>query len=208
MRSHQLLITCLCTAAMSATAAAGIPEPDVILYGQVCIDGQSASSEDDVVIVAKAFVDAQLVQVGRYKMGDHPAATDCNGDADCYVLHVRIESVPSGESATGRAAILNRANPTTVYLFLVQDGGAELFLTGFDVTDSGMIRRLDLSNVPGSPDLNGDGHTDLVDYQMLHAMLLGPVVLTPIVCNPADLNRDGHIDLGDFAILQNEFTGS
>jgi len=196
------------TGMLGATAAAGIPEPDCILHGQVCIAGIPASSEDDVTIIAKATVQSQVREVGRYKMGDNDAATDCHGDVDCYVLRIRLESVPAGETPSGTAVLLNRSNPATVQVFLKQGDGPEVQVTELRVGDSGIIRRLDLRDAPATSDFNGDGHKDLADYKVFRASLLGPDVALSGACNPTDLNGDGHVDLRDSALLQSAFTGS
>ena len=192
----------------SAVASAGIPEPDNILYGQVCIGGSPASADDDVTIIAKATVADQVCEVGRYKMGNNDSATDCNGDADCYVLRVRLESVPSGESASGRAVVLDRAAPATVQVYLRQGEEPAQLVKELQIPDLGVIQRLDLYDAAATADLNGDGHGDLQDYQIFGASFQGPNVAVSGVCNPADLNGDGYVDLRDFAVLQASFTGS
>jgi len=202
------LICATLTGTLCCTAAAGIPEPDYILHGQVCIGGAPASAGDDVTVIAKAIVQSQLREVGRYKMGDSDAATDCNGDADCYILRIRLESVPVGESPSGTAAILNRATPSSAYVFLMQGTGPEQFVAEIRIADSAVIRRLDLRDAAATADLNGDGRKDLLDHKVLVASLQGPGVSAPGTCNAADLNGDGHVDLRDFALFQAAFTGS
>ena len=208
MRDRCLFVACLMTGVWSVAAPAGIPEPDVILYGQVCIGGNPASAEDDVTIIARAMIESQVREVGRYRMGDIPAATDCHGEADCYVLRIRLESVPAGETASGTAVILDRAHPAPVQVYLRQGADPEEQVTEVEIADAGVIRRLDLRYPAGTADLNGDGHGDLTDYQMFHAAFQGPSVPCPTVCNPADLNGDGYVDLRDFAVLQATFTAS
>jgi hypothetical protein len=196
------------TTLSSATAPGGIPEPDNILYGHVCIGGIPATSEDDVTVIAKATVDAEVREVGRYRMGDYPPANDCHGQDDCYILKIRLESVPAGETASGQAVVLDRGNPTPVQIYLLQGDDPEVQIAEVEVADSGIIRRLDLRDTPASADLNNDTYVDLTDYDLFHAAFQGPSVESPTSCNGADLNGDGHVDLRDFALLQAAFTGS
>lgn len=207
MNKRHLTAALLAAAAPCAAASAGIPEPDYITYGQVCIGPSAASATDDVTIIAKATVASELREVGRYKMGDSDAATDCNGDADCYILRIRLESVPTGESPSGQAVILNRGEPATVQLFLLLDEAPEQLITEFDVADSGVIRRFDLRDAVASADLNGDGHDDLSDYQVFVNAARGPKDPALGACNPADLNGDGYVDLHDFGLFQALYTG-
>ena len=75
MKNELLLVAIVMGAACPAAVSVGIPEPDVILYGHVCVNGSPASAEDDVTLIAKATVGGQVREVGRYKMGDNPAAS-------------------------------------------------------------------------------------------------------------------------------------
>ncbi len=202
MNKRQLSAGLVAAAILCTMAQAGIPEPDNIIYGQMCIAGVPAAATDDVTIVAKTTVATQVVEVGRYKMGDSDAATDCNGDADCYILRIRLESVPAGETASSEAVILNRANPATVQLFLIQGEGAEQQIAELEITDSAVIRRLDLRDVPATVDLNGDGQENLSDYQVFAISIRGPIDPAPGTCNTADLNGDGFVDLLDFGLFQ------
>lgn len=208
MKCKSLVVALLTTLAISVAAAAGIPEPDVILHGHICIGGDPASAQDDVTVIAKATVDSQIREVGRYKMGDNPAASDCHGEDDCFVLRIRLESVPAGETASGNALVLDQANPSTVQVYLVQGQGPEQQVMELQIAQAGVIRRLDLRDAPPTADFNGDGRKDLADFSILRASFQGPSVLSVASCNPADLNGDGHVDLRDFAILQAAFTGS
>ena len=208
MKTRQLYATLLATVGLTAAASAGIPEPDYILHGQVCIGGVPASATDDVTVMAKATVESELREVGRYKMGDSDAATDCNGDTDCYILRIRLESVPPGESPSGDAVVLDRSNPSPVQVYLKLGAGAEQLIHQLQVADSGVIQRLDLRDVPTSADLNGDGDTDLLDYQIFRPSFQGPNVAVPGACTAVDLTGDGHVDLRDFAMFQAAFTGT
>ncbi len=208
MKYKSLTVAFLTAFACSVAVAAGIPEPDVILYGHICIGDNPASAQDDVTVIAKATVDSQVREVGRYKMGDNTAASDCHGEDDCFVLRIRLESVPVGETASENAVVLDRANPSTVQVFLVQGQEPEQQVMELTIAQAGVIRRLNLRDTPATADFNSDGRKDLADFSILRASFQGPSVLSVASCNPADLNGDGHVDLRDFAILQAAFTGS
>lgn len=207
MKNELILVAIMMGAACPAAVSVGIPEPDVILYGHVCVSGSPASAEDDVTLIAKATVGGQIREVGRYKMGDNPAATDCNGSDDCYVLKIRLETVPNGEAPSRHAVVLDRANPTTVQIFLRQGQGPEQPATDVQIATAGTIQRLDLYDAVATADFNNDGRKDLADYLIFRASFLGPAVASASRCDPVDLNGDGYVDLRDLRILQAAFTG-
>lgn len=192
----------------AATASGTIPEPDLILYGQVCLPTGPATDQDNLTVTARALVEGQIRDVGFYRMGDEPAASDCHGQADCYVLRVRVETVPPGAVASGTAVVLNPAAPHSVDIFIKQGAAAEILTTSVPVDDRGVIRRLDLRADPVSADIDNNGQTNLADHTLLRAAWTGPDADTAQPCDRADINRDGHIDLRDYARLQNAFLGT
>jgi len=191
----------------AAALGATIPEPDVILYGQVCLSGGPATDADDVSVIARTVVNKVVRDVGSYRMGQQPTASDCNGETDCFVLRVRLETVPQGETPSGTAVVLNPSAPATVELFVKQGSSPEALVGQLAASDRGLIRRFNLSAAPISADINNDTHRDLADYGLLRNALTGPAVETTQPCDPTDINRDGHVDLLDFARLQAEFAG-
>jgi hypothetical protein len=191
----------------SGAAGATIPEPDVIIYGQVCLAGGPATDADDVSVIARAMIDNEVRDVGSYRMGQQPSASDCNGDADCFVLRVRLETVPPGEDPSGTAVVLNSSAPATVELFVKEGSSAEMPAGQLAASDRGLIRRFNLSAAPLSTDINDDTHRDMADYSLLRGAFTGPATQTTQPCDPTDINRDGHVDLLDYAFLQAEFTG-
>lgn len=57
-------------------------------------------------------------------------------------------------------------------------------------------------------DFDGDGDTDLADFNFFQMCFAGPNRLSPHTeCGPADLDGDADVDLNDFAIFQNCFNG-
>ncbi len=202
--------TALAVAILGAgTAETGtIPEPDVILYGQVCLATGPATDQSDVSVIARSLVDGQVREIGRYKMGETPSASDCQGSADCYVLRMRVETVPTGATSSGTAVVLDPATPNTVDVFVKQGAAAEELAVQVTVSDRGVIQRANLRADPLSADIDGDGQKNLVDYALLKASLAGPATMTTQICDRADINRDGRVDLRDYALLQDEFLGS
>jgi len=184
------------------TRANTIPEPDLILYGQVCLVSGPASDQDDVTITARTLVSGQSVVIGQYHMGDAPSASNCQGQTDCYVLRIRLETVPAGAVPSGTAAVLNPQTPGNVDVYMKQGAGAEVLVSTLSITDRGVIRRLDLRSGPVSTDVNNNGQTNLADHALLAAAWTGPATLSPLSCSRTDINRDGHVDLRDFALLQ------
>ncbi len=194
---------------LTAGAASGatIPEPDVILYGQVCLAGGPATDSDDVSVIARTVVNNNVRDVGNYRMGQQPSASNCKGETDCFVLRVRMETVPQGENPSGTAVVLNPLTPATVELFVKEGSSPEVSVGQLAASDRGLIRRFNLSAAPISADINNDTHRDIADYGLLRDALTGPATETTQPCDPTDINRDGHVDLLDYALLQAEFTG-
>jgi hypothetical protein len=188
----------------AALAGDTIPEPDLILHGQVCLGSGPATDTDDVSIIARTMVSGQTRDVGMYSMGEQPSAADCLGQTDCYVLRVRLETVPSGAQPSGEAALLTPADPATIQLYIQEGTSPESAAGELPVTDRGMIRRVDLHTTPISADLNADGQRNLADHAILQSALTGPGTPVTQPCDPKDINRDGRIDMADFAILQVE----
>ena len=118
---------------MVAGVAAGtdtIPEPDLILYGHVCLAGGPATDADDVSVIARATIAKAPHDVGTYRMGAQPSASDCRGDSDCYVLRVRVETVPDGASPSETAAVLTPNAPAKVELFIKEGNTPEALAGG------------------------------------------------------------------------------
>lgn len=182
-----------------------IPEPDMILYGHVCLAGGPASDSSDVVVTSRTTIGKSPVDVGRYEMGDQPSASDCSGTGDCFVLRTRVETVPAGAQPSESAAVLDRNAPATVEIYLKEGNGEEQLAATIAVSDRGIIRRMDVSALPISADVNQDTNTDLVDHGLIKSAITGPAAPNPVACDPRDVNHDGHVDLRDFGELQRRF---
>lgn len=206
MKRQFILGTFLLTTVTAVVSIAGIPEPDTIIYGQACISGSSATDQDDVTIIARANVNGEIREVGRYKMGDHPGASNCDGDNDCYVLRIRMESVLAGTSPSDQSVILIPNNTSSVQLFVRQGSQTEELSGEIEITGRAMTVKLNIRNGTVSVDLNSDGQKNLLDYKLFKTFFLGPDVPSAAVCNPADINGDGFVDMRDAALIQLQLT--
>ena len=77
------------------------------------------------------------------------------------------------------------------------------FLSAGGLSSNYIARWTGCFDRPG--DFNGDGFTDLVDYQSFKTCISGPDNDTNMMCEPADTDMDGDVDLIDIATLQNYF---
>lgn len=203
MRFVSAILLVILAAKSEPTLGDTIPEPDFILYGQVCLATAPATDTEDVRVIARTEISGESRVVGQYRMGDLASASDCDGAADCYVLRIRLETVPSGESPSGTAVVLDPQSPAQVDIFIKEGSSPEVQAATIPVADRGVIRRQDLRGAPVTTDIDDSGQTDLADHAQLHASLRGPVTTTLAPCDNADINRDGFVDLRDFALLQN-----
>jgi len=201
--NHAMIVS-LSIGAFASAALAGdtIPEPDAILHGHVCLAGGPATDADDVSVIARTTIDEQPRDVGSYTMGDQPSASDCAGQDDCYVLRMRVETVPQGAEPSGSAVVLSASSPAIVELFIRNKTAPETPAGTILVDERGMIRQLSIHGAPETSDVNGDGMKDLSDHALLEDALNGPATPTTQACDPVDINRDGYVDLKDYARLQ------
>jgi len=205
---HRVITTVVaCLIVAGITSASTLPEPDLILYGQVCLADGPASDQDNVSVIARTMVDGQPKVVGQYSMGAEASASDCKGGADCYVLRVRVETVPSGATPSGTAVVLTPQTPNAVDVYVKQGSAQEVLAASAVVDDRGVIRRIDLPGTALSADIDGNGQTSLPDLVLLRAALTGPATESAQPCDRTDINRDGYVDLRDVAVIQAEFTG-
>lgn len=120
-----------------ATAMAGIPEPDVVLFGDVCLNGQRVLSTSDVTILAcvncpNAY---EAPGIASYKMGSSTPA------GNQYVLRLRLESLADGSTQSPNAAMVGQ----TARIFLRQAAGAPTFVQSYNITSRGVFERIDIT---------------------------------------------------------------
>ncbi len=219
-----LVVTCV-------HVAAAIPEPDVVLYGTVLRAGQSVRQQDAVVVLARLgsgqeigrydFGDcnADGVRDVCERSCSNPGCTGVTGCGtardtspadglldDCpgnlYALRVRTESVPQGLTATGQAAVLNLASPTSVQILIQVGGGAEQPIRQLWIDERGEIRNITLSVL------------DLFAFRNFSRCYNGPQGASPgglcdaALFSGADYDDDGDVDLRDYAFIQSHFGGN
>jgi len=218
-----------CLASNSASAA-GIPEPDVVLYGNANVHGLAAHQQDSVKLVARLVSGHEI---GRFDFADcnadgvldscelscqNPGCIGVTGcgtarDAspqdglldDCpgnlYALKVRCESTPDGVSASSNAAVLNPSNPTVVHIFMQVGADPEKFVRDLVISERGKIRRIALSIL------------DLFAFTSFDTCRSGPVGNPPggscsaELFAASDYDEDGDVDLRDYAFIQLHFAG-
>jgi hypothetical protein len=182
--------------------ADGIPQPDVIVWGTVTINGSQSSVTDDVKVIGRA--DGIANPVGMYRMGELDAANDR------YFLQIRLETVVAGATPTNAAVQYTPGGASqTVRLFVKEGEGPEMEVPPvLTVNAQGAVINRDLSigMAPTSGDCDGDGDVDLVDFGQFQLCFTGG---TPVVpgCECADLDGDNDADLVDFGAFQLAFTG-
>ncbi len=150
-------ITVLLIVVMNATVLqAGIPIPDLTLYGEVSVGGEPIGAHDDVSIIARVNGNPDSL-VGAYRMGDIPSA------GDNYVLRIRLESLADGSSQSANAALIGQ----TVYIFAKISNYLEVPAGSVTVQESGVAQQLDLHNgsvIYPKADLNTDGIVNFIDF--------------------------------------------
>ncbi len=149
--------TLLLIVVMSVTLLqAGIPEPDMTLFGEVSVSGRPIGAHDDVSIIARVSGDPNSL-VGAYRMGDNPMA------GDYYVLRIRLESLADGSSQSPNAALIGQM----VDIFVKTSYYVEVPAGSVTIHESGVAQHLDLYNgsvVFPDADLNTDGIVNLKDF--------------------------------------------
>lgn len=173
--------------ALPALVRAGIPQPDVVLYGTLRLGGETVlASQADVTITAR--VDGVDQPVGHYRMGDNSAA------GDQYVLRIKMESLADGSEQGNDAAVIGQ----TVDFFAQVGTDPEQSVGNLRLTRAGLIKSLNLPAIGGlTGDIDRDGDVDLADFLELQRCFGGPGVSVAQGCQPADLDGDGDVDLAD-----------
>lgn len=117
-------------------AKAGIPEPDLVLYGQVFFEGVLQTKADtNVSIIAR--VDGVTNPVGSYTMGKNAGA------GDSYVLRIRLESLADGAIQSNDAALIGQ----TVHIIIKKDT-TEKPARDFVVPGRGHVQNILLDTLP------------------------------------------------------------
>lgn len=197
MRSRILFITSLVVTVATVAAWAGIPLPDVVLYGQVFINQQLQQPQDELLITARAN-GAEGPVVGSYRLRD-----SMNG---YYVLRIRLESPVQGMEPSNDAAQVG----DMVHISIEEPARQELPSVEYRLAPEkgyGYVEYLDLGDrVKG--DFNGDAQVDLGDLPSFLTCMGGPEVQTRGQC-PAvfDFDSDADVDLVDLRGFLAAFAG-
>jgi len=177
-----------------------------------------------------------LFSEGRVEPGDPAGVLTVEGDyeqTEGGTLSVEMRSTGHDRLAvTGHAHLDGTLEVTFLEGFEPQLGDVFTALTF--ASHSGSFAELDVPSLPGgltlfpivddqslklvvaaTGDFDGDGDTDLDDYNIVEGCLVGPDVTTPTPgCDPEDFanvdleGEDGDVDLADFAVFQAAFSGS
>jgi hypothetical protein len=115
---------------------AGIPEPDIILFGEVWVGGQPQGAHDNVSIIARVSGYPESF-LGAYQMGDNPLA------GDYYILRIRLESPADGNSQSANAALIG-IDPT-VDIF-VKPIDSPIYLSA-DLNTDGIVNFKDFARI-------------------------------------------------------------
>ncbi|MHC4742853.1 MAG: hypothetical protein ACYS8Z_13135 [Planctomycetota bacterium] len=153
MRARSLLL--LIVLANALILQAGIPEPDLTLFGEVSVQGEPMGAHDNVSVIARVEGNPSSL-VGAYVMGDNPQA------GDYYILRIRLESLADGSEQSSNAALIGQ----TVNIYVKVSQYLEIFVGSVTVTESGATQYLDLHNgsiVFDEADCNKDGIVNFKD---------------------------------------------
>lgn len=197
MNHKRLAWIAVAIAACSPLVRAGVPQPDVILWGQVLINSQPVTRLDSVTIIAR--VDGVPDPVGMYRMGQSSTAEDN------YVLRVRLQAPVAGSAVDDNAAQVGQ----TVHLRLRIGDGPEEAIQDYVIPGIGILQNLTLSVAVLVGNCNDvDLAIDLADHALFRACFAGPNLPVSPSCSCADTDGDEDVDLRDWRGVQNAFTGS
>ncbi len=178
----------------AALLQAGIPEPDMILFGEVTIGGEPIGAHDDVSIIARINGVPDSF-VGAYRMGDNPLA------GDYYILRIRLESLADGSSQNPNAALIGQ----TVYIFVKLSDHLEIPAGSVTIQEGGVAQHLDLHNgsvIYPKADLNTDGIVNLIDFARIGQFWdRKDCGAANDWCNGADITHSTAVDFFDVSEL-------
>ena len=213
MKRDFLIGATLAMGAATVAVTAGIPEPDVVLYGRVFVNRVVQQATDNVTVVARVdrpplgnFPGEEDVPVGLYPLGDTAAASEACAGADCYIVRVKLESLADGQPRSPDAAIIG----DTVRLCISKDGNPEVCdpADSYTITGRGTVRRQDIGIAPMKGDWNADTLVNLTDHPGFATCMQGPTRPATAQCQAVfDFDNDTHVDLDDFAAFERVFAG-
>ncbi len=201
MRYTHLLPLSLAFLASTTLAQSPVPEPDVVLYGGILLNGNPIPPSPPNTIVVIAVLQGGMPQepldrLATYTVGNNPNAivdADNDGQVDDagYVLRIPMEF--GGGPLSGNAVILG----DTVEIYVEDPPDTFQVMGSMLVTGRGMVTEADLPITKGScpGDIDADGAVGINDF----LALLG--AWGPNPGHPADLDGDDIVGITDFLAL-------
>lgn len=171
-----------------AHARAGLPEPNIIVYGQVLTNGIAATDADNVVVTVR--IQGQSGDLATTRIGDDPNA------GNHFVLRVPMENLVDG--AQPRSGFVRAGD--VVQLFVSRNGQTETLERTLTVDERGQTIYTDLGDRLFG-DYTADGHRTLADYAAFAKCLDGEGDVLGRCAAAFDSDDSGGIDLADFAAL-------
>lgn len=176
----------------SGCALAGVQLPDVVLTGDVCIDGVPQGANSDVTLTAHRG-NATGPVVGTYRMGTRLVLNNR------YALRIRMESGADSQPRSGDAARVG----DTVYITARIADGAEAGSQSFTIAQFGQVVTFPIVVGTGEctalrGDCNCDGRVNNFDINAFVLALSDPTEYAnqypscPI--SSADANGDGRVN--------------
>lgn len=175
-----------------SSATGAIPEPSVLLWGDLQINGQPVTANDDVRVYAR--VPETPDEVGSYQMGSNFNA------GNKYVLQIRLESLADGTSQSLNRALVGQ----TAQIFA--DGAdvpnGPVLLANMRICEKGQVRQADLPGIiPGTlGDFDIDCDVDFDDITTFVNVLVG-ADQTPSHIAAADMDVSGGPDGRDIPLF-------
>jgi hypothetical protein len=173
----------------ATTTRAGIPEPDLIWYGQIL----NTSGQAPVRVTQGQLVWRIEPIAGGAAVVVRSDLADINGQFS-FVVRVPCETPEPG--AAPNAATLNLTTPPSSYrrITVTLDGQGLFFAGGatqftLNPTDRGMIERIDLRSTAVPADADNDGIADTWEQQFFGAAGADP---------NADSDSDGLVNLREY----------
>ena len=205
----------LALCAATAVGATPIPEPDVVLYGGIILNGLPVPPEPTTTIVVIAVQQGGDPAVEQERLATYTicgcppppllfcdncvnpnALIDVNGDQlndAAYVLRLRMEFLPMGTVQSAGAVIVG----DVVDLYVEDQPAAPLLMGSYTISGRGTVSLLHLPVAGGTclGDVDGDGSVGIIDFLALLA------AWGPNPGHPADLDGDDMVGITDFLAL-------
>jgi hypothetical protein len=188
----------------SGFVSAGVPLPDVVLYGQLTIDGQLAQNNDNVAIVAR--VNGVPDPVAIFRLQGEPGDCDLDRVPDNCELDCGPDDGPCDVPGCGGSVDVNNDTvpddcQTGFYILRLR---IESLADGSQQSDAAALlgQTAEIFIID-----EGDGPDEPVAEFVINAVgVLQEINLS--VCNrSADSDGDNDVDLTDYQAFQNCVTG-